>query len=177
MPNQEILLLYQKIAPILRNEQDFSLVQIHWEIGRLIVDYKSSKQHNNEIVIPLLKKLASLLSQQFGNGFRHKNLHQMCSFYHAFPKREQLERELKWTHYRKLIPLPNLDIRMFYVQEIIRQQWSIRQLDYHIKANYYERMMQNKMSNATLVSPNLIRNPYMLQLLNIAYSSKKKEKG
>ncbi len=60
-------------------------------------------------------ELAVRLTEDFGDGFGVANLRNMRQFYLAFPIRDALRHELSWTHYRRLMRIPDADARMWYM--------------------------------------------------------------
>lgn len=55
---------------------------------------------------------------------------------------------LPWSHYVRLLALPNEEARRFYETEALRCGWSVRQLDRQISSQFYERtaLSRNKVS-------------------------------
>lgn len=78
-------------------------VQIYWQIGRHIVDFKQGGAERAEYGKALLQTLACSLTAELGRGFDASNLRNMRLFYKAFPIRDALRHELSWTHYRALL--------------------------------------------------------------------------
>jgi hypothetical protein len=54
------------------------------------------------------------LQQEFGRAFNERNLQQMRQFSLAYPNANALRSELTWTHYRRLMQLPDPEQRAFY---------------------------------------------------------------
>ena len=57
-----------------------------------------------------------------------------------------LRDELSWTHYCLLMRVENENAREFYTEEVIKLNWSIRQLERQINSFFYEGLLlsQNK---------------------------------
>ena len=66
----------------------------------------------------------------FGKGFTPTNLQYMREFYLTFPNSHALRDELSWTHYRLLMRVENAS--QFYIGEVIKLNWSTRQLERQI---------------------------------------------
>jgi predicted nuclease of restriction endonuclease-like (RecB) superfamily len=86
---------------------------------------------------------------------------------------------LPWSHYVRLMAVPDDFARWFYEAEAIRGGWSVRQLDRQISTQFYERtalsrnkeaMLRNgqapKPEDAVTVAE-LIRDPYLLEFLDL----------
>ena len=101
---------------------------------------------------------------------------QLASRQH-FEECAALRNELTWTHYKILIRVENPDARQWYMNEAAEQNWSTRQLDRQIAALYYERLLASRDRRsvaqeasekmATLEPEHFIRDPYVLEFLNL----------
>ena len=90
-----------------------------------------------------------------------------------------LRGELTWTHYRLLIRIENEKARAYYMNEAADQNWSTRTLERQINSLYYERLimskdktpvkeeMQEKTAALAPVPEDFIKDPYVLEFLNI----------
>ena len=134
----------------------------------------------------LLKYLASELTKEFGKGFTVTNLKYMRQFYLTFPIRHTLCDELSWSHYRTLMKISNEENRNWYMEECVKSNWSVRQLERQINTMFHERLLasQEKSEVATeidVVEPKpeyekIVRDPYIMEFLNLEKSTKYYEK-
>ena len=104
---------YKQVSSILNAARDkaytavnFAMVEAYWEIGKSIVDEQGGEERA-KYGEALLKALAIRLTKDFGKGFEARELRKMRQFYLAFPIRDSLRPELSWTHYRRLIRIPD----------------------------------------------------------------------
>ena len=155
---------------------NFAMVESYWLIGKQIVEAQAGNERA-EYGEYLLKYLAEQMTHDFGKGFTITNLKYMRQFYNMFPIRHALRDQLAWTHYRLIMKVENETARNFYIDECIKSNWSTRQLERQINTHFYERLLssQNKEDVAneiqkTALAPepkDFIKNPYVLELLNI----------
>lgn len=155
---------------------NFAMVEAYWLIGKQIVESQAGNERA-EYGAQLLKYLSEQLTHDFGKGFTITNLTYMRQFYHTFPIRHALRDKLGWTHYRLIMKVPDENARDFYIDECIKSNWSTRQLERQIHTHFYERLLssQNKETVAaeiqkTAPAPepkDFIKNPYILEFLNI----------
>ncbi len=101
----------------------------------------------------------------------------------AIQKSHALRSELSWTHYRLLMRVENVLARNYYQEEAIAQNWSTRALERQINSFYYERIVSSKnkkgvkaeakkiTSELTLSPEDFIKDPYVLEFLNIPSDS------
>ena len=134
---------YEQISSILSTARDkaytavnFAMVEAYWEIGKSIVEQQGGEERAT-YGDALLKEFASRLTEDFGKGFDARELRKMRQFHLAFPIRDALRPELSWTHYRRLIRIPNSDSRMWYMNECADSRWSTRQLERQINRRHF----------------------------------------
>ena len=126
---------FKQVSSILNAARDkaytavnFAMVEAYWEIGKSIVDEQGGEERA-KYGEALLKALAIRLTKDFGKGFEARELRKMRQFYLAFPIRDSLRPELSWTHYRRLIRIPDPEARTWYMNECADSRWSTRQLE------------------------------------------------
>lgn len=158
---------------------NFAMVQAYWQIGRLIVEDEQKGEARAEYGKKVLEELARRLTAEFGKGFDASNLRYMRLFYQAFPKCDALRHELSWTHYRLLLRVEKPDAREWYMNEAAAENWSSRQLERQISVLYYDRMLlsadkqstrtdaKENLARANLEPESIIRNPYVLEFLDL----------
>ena len=96
------------------------------------------------------------------------------------PVRHPVIGELSWSHYRVLMQVENPAAREWYMNEAASQHWSTRQLDRQIAVLYYERLLASRKKapvrkeaashtarQATLEAEHFIRDPYVLEFLDL----------
>ncbi|MBS9780980.1 MAG: DUF1016 family protein [Gammaproteobacteria bacterium] len=156
-----------------------TMVQLYWEIGRLIVEDEQQGEQRAEYGKATLKHLSAELTKQFGKGFDVRNLRNMRNFYITFPKRNTLCTELSWSHYRTLVRIKNPQARTWYMNESVTQNWSVRALERQIGVLYYERLLssqshklvsQEAEQHTNVLATNTkdyLRDPYILDFFNL----------
>lgn len=94
-----------------------------------------------------------------------------------------LHKELTWTHYRLLMKVENKNARNYYIKEAIAENWSTRALERQINSFYYERIISsgnkeevqaeatNNTKNLSAQPHDFIKDPYILEFLNIPANS------
>ena len=184
--NQFNTALYGAIRQVLESARqsaykavNFAMVQAYWQIGRLIVEDEQNGEARAEYGKKVLDELAKRLTAEFGKGFDASNLRYMRLFYKAFPNCDTLRHELSWSHYRLLLRVENPAARDWYMNEAVAENWSSRQLERQISVLYYDRMLlsadkqstksdaDENMALAKLEPESFIRNPYVLEFLNL----------
>lgn len=121
------------------------MVQTYWQIGQLIVEDEQQGKTRAEYGKGVLKNLSKALTKEFGKGFDVRNLRNMRNFYLTFPKWNAVRTELSWTHYRTLIRIEDEQARLWYMNESVEQNWSVRALERQIGTLYYERLLTTQL--------------------------------
>ena len=152
------------------------MVVAYWNIGKLIYE-ASGQQKRAEYGKELLKYLSKQLTEEFGKGFNERNLQLMRKFFITFANPNTLCTELSWSHYRLLMKVADEKARAFYIEECVKSQWSVRQLERQINSFYYQRILasQDKVKVAEEINQlepkpeyeKIIKDPYVLEFLDL----------
>ncbi len=89
----------------------------------------------------------------------------------------ELRKELSWTHYRMLLKVKNDKSRFWYMNEAAECGWSTRVLERQINSFYFERLLKSKDKNVVkkeleestskITPENILKDPYILEFLNL----------
>jgi len=190
---QNIDNLYQRIREILESARNkvyrtanFEMVQAYWNVGREIVEEEQSGKERADYGTYLLKELSAKLTAEYGKGFTETNLRYMRLFYNTFGNHHALRDELSWTHYRLLVKVEKDNAREFYMEEAIKGNWSTRELERQINSLYFERLLMSKdkkgmmksgrETGIKMQSEHIIKDPFVLEFLNVKQDEKLSEK-
>ncbi len=133
------------------------------------------KSSQNEIIKSFSKKL----TKEFGQGFSVPSLKKMKKFYQVFQGGSTLWNQLSWSHNRLIMNIDDEVKRNFYLEECIKSNWSVRQLEGQINSFYYERLLSTSEGNNEEVKNEInilekkekvhdfIKDPYVLEFLDI----------
>lgn len=167
---------------------NFVMVETYWQIGRRVVE---EEQHGKERATygeQLLTALSRALAAEFGKGFSSANLRNFRQFYLTFPDEEicyTLCSKLTWSHLRLIMRVENPKAREYYIQEASGENWSVRNLERNIQSHYYERLLSTtapddlpkKLAGSAPLDPrDFLKDPYVLEFLQLPESSKTAEK-
>lgn len=176
---------YSKINNlILRTKQNVSkninseMVALYYEIGatinELIENYHLESSQND-----IIKSFSQKLTNEFGQGFSVPSLKKMKKFYQVFQGGSTLWNQLSWSHNRLIMNIDDENKRNFYLEESIKSNWSVRQLERQINSFYYERLLSTSDSHKNEVKNEIntlekkekvqdfIKDPYVLEFLDI----------
>lgn len=104
----------------------------------------------------------------------------MRVFYKAYPKLEELNEKLSWSHYLELMLIQDKDKRNFYEKECINENWSVRELRRQLDTSLFERLLlsdgkSNKekvlelSKDGQIISKpsDIVKQPYVFEFLGI----------
>jgi predicted nuclease of restriction endonuclease-like (RecB) superfamily len=160
-----------------------SLTALYWRIGRRIgqeVLERERASYGEQV----MESVAKVLTREYGRGYTKKNLWRMVQFAEAFPDEKivaTLWRQLSWSHFRELLPLPQPFQREFYAEMSRVEGWSVRTLQERIDSMLYERTALSKKPDALIrqeldalrgkgdLTPALVlKDPYVLDFLGLS---------
>ncbi len=161
------------------------LVKTYWEIGKEIVEYEQKGKEKAEYGSNLLDNLSKDLKAKFGKGFSRRNVLDMRRFYLTYENWQTVSANLSWSHYIQLIGIDSIDERLFYEKQCILEGWSKRDLSRQIASGLFYRLISTKnktkkqlfKSGQIIEKPkDIIKDPYVLEFLNIPENYKLSEK-
>lgn len=158
---------------------NFAMVEAYWEIGRMIVEKQGGA--TADYGAKLITELSKQMTADFGKGFTITNLKYMRQFYLAFQNGHTLCDQLSWSHYRLLMRVEDERARQFYIEESVKSNWSVRQLERQINTFSYQRLLASR-GNYDVVDDttkkevaktpeDVILDPYVLEFLGLPQSA------
>ncbi len=178
----------QDVCNILRCARDYAFRQVnstmvlaYWYIGRRIV---LQEQHGAERAgygEELIKNLSIRLSAEFGKGVSVAQLKNFRQFYLTFPNLEKsytVCSQLSWSHLRLIMRLDTEKERQYYIDNCCSGNWSVRELERNIRTDMFHRVVQNQTENSHAQNNvlEIVKDPYILEFLNVSQDSRMSEK-
>ncbi len=161
------------------------LVKTYWEIGRQIANYEFATGQNAEYGNSLFEKIAKDL-KSYGKGFSRTNIIYMRLLFKKYSKSQTLSDQLTWSHYVELLDLDDDLARFFYEKQCVLEKWSVRELRRQIDSSLFYRFALSKDKKSIIALSkkgsiiekhnDIIKDPYVLEFLNIPENYKYSEK-
>ena len=154
--------IYQKVKDYSKERHK---VITYFEIGRLLNE--AGGKYGDRIIEEYSKKLVI----EVGKKYNRRTLFRMKQFYILFnnSKVSTLWTQLTWSHLRLLFHL-EIDSINYYIQSSINKHLSVRELDYIIKSNEYERLPEKtkcKLITMDIIEvKDLVPNPILIKNKN-----------
>lgn len=180
----EIQNVIQDIQGIISQARDrairsvnFERVMMYWQIGKRIFEEDQQGEERAEYGTSLIKNLSKNLQPLHGTGFSQRNLELMRSFFRTFPIAQTVSAQLSWSHYTLLLGIESEDKREFYIAEIKKNYWSVRQFERQLNSQLYERLLLSNDKASVLAvarkeklpetAPEIIKDPMVLEFLGL----------
>jgi predicted nuclease of restriction endonuclease-like (RecB) superfamily len=107
-------------------------------------------------------------------------------FYQRYQKSETVSHKLSWSHYFELLKIDDELERSFYQEQAITENWSTRELKRHKTSALFQRLALSKDKKGVLAlakkghiiknDADIVKDPYVLEFLNIPEKHKYSEK-
>ena len=123
----------------------------YWNIGKLIVEAQGGEKRA-KYGDGLIKEWGCKLSLKYGRNYDKSNLSKMRKFYTIFPIVDTLCPQLNWSHYRSLLSIKNPNERNYYINRVILDNLSVRDLRYEIKNKSFDRLSYADKNNIEIIS-------------------------
>ena len=123
----------------------------YWNVGKLIVEAQGGEKRA-KYGDGLIKEWGKKLSEKYGRGYDYTNLSRMRLFYIEFPIIGSLRQQLTWTHYRYILPIKDEKERNYYINRVILDNLSVRDLRREIKNKSFDRLSYVDKENIEIIS-------------------------
>ena len=123
----------------------------YWNIGRLIVEAQGGKKRA-KYGDGLIKEWGCKLSEKYGKNYDGPSLRRARMFYLEFPICGSLNHKLTWPHYRYILPIKNENERNYYINRVILDNLSVRDLRREIKNKSFDRLSYADKNNIEIIS-------------------------
>ena len=134
----------------------------YFEIGELL--YEAGKHYGDDVIGEYSKKLVLEVNKKYNK----RTLFRMRQFYKLFSneKVSTTWTQLTWSHVRLLFGF-NVEKINYYIDTSIERHLSVKELEYIIKANEYERLpaktKKKLIKNESIEITDLVKNPIIIK--------------
>ena len=142
---------------------------MNWHIGRLLIEAQGGSKRA-KYGDDLIKKWSLKLEIKYGKCYSARELRKMRQFYLLYPKWGAVSPTLNWTHYRYLLSIKNENERNYYINQVILNNLSVRELRELIKSKAYDRLSYADKENiklindsTTLTIEDMIKDPILIK--------------
>ena len=132
-------------------EDNYDTLNNYWNICSLLFVVQGC-QEKAKYGDELIKKWSKQYKESYGKGYNSTNLKNFRLFYLLYSKSPTLSDQLTWSHIVELLPIKEENKRNYYINEVINNTLSVRQLREEIKSKAYERLL-DKPKQINLILP------------------------
>ena len=125
----------------------------NWTIGKLLVEAQGGL-NRAKYGDGLIKKWAKDLETNYGKKYSYRELQKMRKFYLVFPNLPTMSANLSWSVMVELFSLKNEGERVYYINQVILNNLSVRELRELIKSKAYDRLSFKDKENIKLIENN-----------------------
>lgn len=143
-----------------------AMVEAYWLTGKRIVEEEQNGNNRAEYGKEIIKNLSKELGAEFGKGFSERSLREFRQFYQTFPDLMEISQppsalpvsnkwrtpfaKLHWSHYQRVLRVPDEKARNYYLSEAAKQNWSISTLDRNVSTQYYHRLLASQIKEPVI---------------------------
>ena len=171
-------ILFNDLSQLIEQSRNFVVVQtnsvmtmLFWNVGKRINEdvLKNRRADYGKRIVPTV---SAQLEGTYGKNFTLKNIRRMMKFAEQFPDLEivsPLAQQLSWSHFIELLPLKEIDVRLFYAHEASERHFGIRELRKSIERKEFERtgIANIQLAHQSPIPFNVFKDPYFLDFLNL----------
>ena len=158
---------------IYKRVKDYSMskyeLEKYYNVGKLLVEAQGGETRA-KYGDGLIKEYSTRLMLELGRRYDVTTLKRMRQFYLIIKNGVPMVHQLTWSHYLELLPLKDINKICYYIDMIIKNNLSKRDLRNRIKLNEYERLddnakrklfkKENNSINDFIKHPIVIKNKY-----------------
>ena len=147
-------------------------LQMNWNIGRLLVEAQGGAKRA-KYGDDLIKKWSLELEIKYGNCYSARELRKMRQFYLVFPIWPTVSTKMNWSQIVELLSIKNENERNYYINQVILNNLSVRELREMIKSKAYDRLSYADKENIQLIDNNnstsltiedMIKDPILIKI-------------
>ena len=150
--NIEELIIENEATKKANNLRDNSnILRTYWNIGKLIVEAQGGEKRA-KYGDGLIKEWGYKLSNKYGKNYGIRTLQRMRQLFLLFPKASTLWTQLSWSHYKIILPIKNPNERNYYINQVILNNLSVRELQKEIKSKSFDRLSYADKNNIEVIT-------------------------
>lgn len=150
--NIEELIIENEATKKANNLRDNSnILRTYWNIGKLIVEAQGGEKRA-KYGDGLIKEWGHKLSNKYGKNYGIRTLQRMRQLFLLFPKASTLWTQLSWSHYKIILPIKNPNERNYYINQVILNNLSVRELQKEIKSKSFNRLSYADKENIEVIT-------------------------
>ena len=148
---EELIIENEATKKVNALKDNSNTLNTYWNIGKLIVEAQGGEKRA-KYGDGLIKEWGYKLSLKYGKYYDARKLRRMRTFYIQFPIWAAVRPELTWTHYRLILPIKKPNERNYYINQILLNNLSSRELQKEIKSKSFDRLSYADKNNIEVIT-------------------------
>ena len=148
---EELIIENEATKKVNALKDNSNTLNTYWNIGKLIVEAQGGEKRA-KYGDGLIKEWGYKLSLKYGKYYDARKLRRMRTFYIQFPIWAAVRPELTWTHYRIILPIKKPNERNYYINQILLNNLSSRELQKEIKSKSFDRLSYADKNNIEVIT-------------------------
>ena len=148
----------KRVKDYSKNKSDLDTA---YNVGKLLSD--AGKHYGDNII----GKYSEKLKLEVNKKYNTTNLKRMRQFYYLIEKGAPIAHQLSWSHYVELIPIKDINVILYYINQCKILNLTRNELREKIKNNEYERLPEDTRNKLiTTENPSIkdfIKNPIIIK--------------
>ena len=144
-------------------------LQMNWNIGRLLVEAQGGSKRA-KYGDGLIKQWSIVFMRDYGKRYNVREFRRMRQFYLQFSIWSAVPTEISWSHIIELLSLKNINEINYYINQVVLNHLSTRDLRKLIKSKAYDRLSYADKENiklienkASLTIEDMIKDPILIK--------------
>ena len=150
---KELIETYEVNSKVRSIQDNHEKLHTNWKIGKTLVEAQGGL-NRAKYGDGLIKKWAKDLEANYGKKYSQRSLIFYRKLYEVFPNVSTLWTQLTYSHFKSLLYIKNENERNYYINKVILNHLSVRELRDLIKSKAYNRLSLKDKENITLIENN-----------------------
>ena len=148
---EELIIENEATKKVNALKDNSNTLNTYWNIGKLIVEAQGGEKRA-KYGDGLIKEWGHKLSNKYGKNYGIRTLQRMRQLFLLFPKASTLWTQLSWSHYKIILPIKNPNERNYYINQVILNNLSVRELQKEIKNKSFDRLSYTDKNNIEVIT-------------------------
>ncbi len=169
---KELIETYEVNSKVRYMQDNYEKLLTNWKIGKILVEAQGGL-NRAKYGDGLIKKWSITFMLDYGKHYNVRELRRMRQFYLLFSIWSAVPTEISWSHIIEILSLKNKNEMNYYINQVILNHLSTRELRSMIKSKAYDRLSYTEKENIKLIENNnknnltiedMIKDPILIKI-------------
>ena len=154
---KELIENYEVNSKVRYMQDNHEKLLTNWKVGKILVEAQGGL-NRAKYGDGLIKKWAKDLEANYGKKYSQRSLMFYRKLYEVFPNVSTLWTQLTYSHFKSLLYIKNENERNYYINQVLLNHLSVRELRALIKNKAYDRLSFKDKENIKIIENSNINN-------------------